>query len=788
MFGQIRISGRVASDTNIPVPNASVALRTAAGERYRALTDPAGVFALEVRAAGDYRVDVEKTGFFTLNDQAVDVAAGIELHLVLNPVREFSESVDVSSASSAVALDHTSRETELSGANLLDVPYPTTHNLKNTMRIMPGVIQDSVGGIHVSGGTEGQTLYLMDGFNISDPLTGRLESRVSVEGVQSMQVKSGQLPAGYGKGSAGVLEVNTKMGDNRLRYSATNFVPGIESTKGWRIGSWTPRLNLSGPIKRGRAWFSDSLTGQYDHTVIRELPPGNDQSTSWRYNNLLRGQVNLTPANILYAGFLANQWSAARTGISALDPAETTVDKRLRQWFFDLKDQIYLSRATVLEFGYASNRTFLRTTPQGHDIYVFTPLGRRGNFYENGTRGGSRDQWITSLFLPSFTLLGSHQLKTGMDLDRVSYDQDLQRTGFEFYSGTALIRKVAYSGDGRLGRSNLESSGYMQDSWRLRPNILAELGIRADRDSILRNWSVSPRVGVAWSPFGLENMKASGGYAITYDATPLELFTRPLDQIPLTTLYPPYGPGDRAVRSLFLLPGRRLVAPRYGAWSGGVDERIGSNLFVSIQAVRRRGDQGLTYESGTAQGGDLISMVSNRRRDAYNSVTFTVRQNMRKQYEWLASYTRSQAASNAVIDISASLPTIVDNNLGRMPWDAPNRLLSWGYLPTPFENWAIAYLAEYHTGFPFSVQNDVGQLIGGVNSRRFPDFFELNLHVERKFRFHGQLWAGRVGLNNITNHLNPNAVINDINSDRFLTFFGGQTRATVFRIRWLGKL
>ena len=69
-----------------------------------------------------------------------------------------------------------------------------------------------------------------------------------------------------------------------------------------------------------------------------------------------------------------------------------------------------------------------------------------------------------------------------------------------------------------------------------------------------------------------------------------------------------------------------------------------------------------------------------------------------------------------------------------------------------------------------------------------PDFFELNLHLERTFRLRGQLWAGRAGFNNITNHRNPNAVNNDLEAERFLQYFGGQQRALVFRIRWLGKL
>jgi len=378
-------------------------------------------------------------------------------------------------------------------------------------------------------------------------------------------------------------------------------------------------------------------------------------------------------------------------------------------------------------------------------------------------------------------------IKAGVDFNRLTYDQDLQRTGMEFYSADSLVRRVTYSGSGRLWKNNLESSIYLQDGWRARKNVLVEVGFRTDWDNILGNWNTSPRLGVAWSPYGLENTKLSAGYAVTYDATNLQLFTRALDQMPIVTYFPPYGNGIATVRQFFAIPGGHYASPRFSNWSVALDQRMFSNVYLKVQGIRRRGSQGLTY-IGLPSSGDTFFDLTNARTDSYSSAEFTIRQNLRKQYEWLVSYTRSHAVSSSVIDFSADQPLLAGSTRGRMPWDAPDRIIGWGYLPTFWENYAIAFLTEYRTGFPFSAQNDAGYIVGGVNSRRYPNFFELNLHIERKIRFHGQLWALRAGMNNITNHLNPDAVINDVNSDRYLSFYGGQTRATVFRIRWLGKL
>ncbi len=184
----------------------------------------------------------------------------------------------------------------------------------------------------------------------------------------------------------------------------------------------------------------------------------------------------------------------------------------------------------------------------------------------------------------------------------------------------------------------------------------------------------------------------------------------------------------------------------------------------------------------------MLYQLTNSRADFYDSVEVTVRQNFKREYGWMASYTRSRARSTAVMDLASDTPLLLTQNAGRLSWDAPNRLTAWVYAPTPWRNWAIAASMEYHTGFPFSIENSVGEVLGPVNDWRFPDLFELNPQVERRFDFRGQRWAGRVGYNNITRHLNANVVNSITDAPLFLTFYGGQARALQFRLRWLGKL
>lgn len=801
---ELAIQGRVESDTHAPLMGARVLLQDSTGAVVAAsYTDAAGSFALAVPQPGSYRVTVELVGFFPLHqDLVVDEQTG-EVVFTLVQARELVQRVEVSARPPSIDMDTTASPDSVTGTDIQNVPYPTSHSLRNALRIMPSIVHDSRGGLHIDGGQESQTLYMLNGFNISDPLTGRFETRLSVEAVQSIEVSSGLIPAQYGKGSAGVLEISTRTGDDKFRATATNFVPGVEYHKGLVIGNWVPRANLSGPIRKGRAWFSYSVDTEYVNTVIEELPKGQDRYDSWRWNNYLFTQWNVRPSNIFYAGFLGNLWTAPRHGLSALDPRETTVDRRERQWFFHLKDQAYLPNRVLLEVGYGANRTFGREIPQGHELYRVTPDGRQGNYFVDAVRRGARDQILANVYWPSFQWAGQHRLRGGVDLNRVAYWQDVRRTGYEIYGvDGSLKRRTVFAGSGLARLANYEASVYVQDSWRLRPSFLAEAGLRGDWDQLLGFWSWAPRLGFAWTPLGAEHTKLTGGFALVHDATLLRLFLRPRDQYYLTTYYQPGGTVRRGpALTLFTWRNPALRRPQYRNFFLAVEREWAAGIHTRIDFLRRRGRDGFTYKNLLASqpvpadlqarfpgwSFDAVNDLTNDRRDQYDAIGLTVRQDLGHGYGWLVSYRRSRAFSNAVVDINLEDPIVTELNVGPMPWDAPNRLKAWGYLPTPWKRWAVAFLLEWRTGFPFSVVDDEGRVVGAVNSWRFPDFFELDLHVERQFSFSKHLWALRVGCNNLTGHHNPDVVINNVESPKFLTFYGGSGRTVNFRIRWLGK-
>ena len=88
---QVRVTGRVSSDTGTPVPNAAVVIREASShDRFRTLTDPTGAFSAALSTPGNYFVSGEANGYFALKEQAIALAAGDnELNLTMAPLSAY---------------------------------------------------------------------------------------------------------------------------------------------------------------------------------------------------------------------------------------------------------------------------------------------------------------------------------------------------------------------------------------------------------------------------------------------------------------------------------------------------------------------------------------------------------------------------------------------------------------------------------------------------------------------------------------------------------------------------
>jgi hypothetical protein len=793
----LTLPGRVVDENDAPVAGARVVVRPGDIE---AQSGPTGTFSLTLPAPGDYVIHVDREGYYELKNQPVRVTASQQITLVLNTVREVFQTVNVREQPSPVDLARTQKEERLTGTEINNIPYPSSHSLPNALKLMPGVVQDPTGALHFNGSSEDQVGYTLNGFDIADPISGGFETRLGMEGVRSLNYWSGLCSPETGKGTAGALAIGTASGTDQWRYTATNFIPSLNSKQGLRLGSWYPRFGVSGPIVRGRAWFADNFDAEYSQAVVSDLPRGENTRSGWAGGNLLHTQVNITPSNIVFTDFLVNTDSEGRYGLGPLDPASTTIDLRVRQYFTSVKDQIYLGHGTLMEFGYAHDYISNHQTPQGPGLYILSPSGRSGNNFTNFYQTASRDQGLVNVYLPAFRAAGTHLLKAGLDADRLSYSGTFDRSGYEIIGLTGqLLSRTLFQGLASFHLSDTEVSSYLLDAWRPRERLQIDLGVRQDWDRQIGSVAFSPRIAFSWAPFASGRTRVSGGYTITHDAVNFSLLGRPLDQTASTVHYNPDSTpaGPPSITRFTREPGE-LKLPRASNWSIGVDHQLAERIFASANYLRRRGTDGFVFVNTLAPDTppfesplpDVVSggiyQLTNLRRDDYDQLQFTFRQSFTGQYEWMASYTYSRARSNAVLDLHTSQPVQVMQDLAPVPWDTPHRFLTWAYLPLPWKDWAIAFLADARSGFPFSARDETGRIVGGVHSHRFPFNFDLNIHAERMITFRGYRFALRGGCNNLTNQANPTAVNNTIGAPEFLKFYGDEGRHFVVRIRFFG--
>jgi hypothetical protein len=804
---QLAVGGRVVDETGGGVSGARIEIRKVDESALvtAVSSDPAGNFSFNLPAAGAFDIRAERLGFFVFRShgQKFD-ASGSQLTITLNHQQEFSERIDVSASPPAIDPQQPAEHKELDNAEILAVPYPAPQDYRNALQLFDGVVQDNSGRFHFNGAAADQANYTLDGFNIANPVTGQLDTRVNIDSIQSMTVQNSRFSAENGRGSAGTLDLATRMGDDHLRFSGTNFVPGISSDGGWHVNKWTPRLKVSGPISKGRAWFHNGADVFYSDDVVHGLPRGQDRTHGTTLSDLTRLQVNLTPSNILSTGFLLNMADNTRTGLSFLNPAEATTNSRQLTFLTSIRDQQYFARGALLDVGFADTRGMLRSLPQGTSLYEITPYGERGNYFENLDRHFYRQQALADLFLPTLHLYGTHQLKFGTDFEREAFHQTVQRHDYEvLLADNSVARYVTFGGNPFTARKNFEGAYYFQDHWQVLDTLSVEAGVRLEWNEIVRDLEVAPRLSASWAPAVLGGTKLSAGWGIYYDAISLDIISRQQDQTSFATFYLPGGIVHGPVPTAFQVDEQSLHAPYYRTSSLSAERKLPWDFYGTATITHRSGAQGFAFETTTPiSGADFYDgatyTLHNQRADRYDAVTISMKRTFAGKYEWFGGYTRSNARTNAAVEYSLQNPVFAAQVPGRLAWDTPNRVHMWGWVPVPHQlhpklldfvtrNMTAAYLVEYRTGFPFSVVDQEGFLVGRPNERRFPDYFSVNLHFERQFRAIHYVWAWRFGFDNITNNGNPNFVNNVLGTPQFLTYARGQARAFSVRLRFLGR-
>jgi outer membrane receptor protein involved in Fe transport len=294
-YGQIgggSVVGNVTDPGGAAVAAAKViAIQARTGARNETITNEQGYYEFPLLAVGNYRLEVEKTGFKRSSTASFDLNGGtrprFDLRLELGQV---SESVEVVASAPLVNATTTDLGVVISQSKVDALPL-NGRNFQQLVGLQPGVVNapsSSVGGrggIEFNGSPAFGNNLLMDGVDMSfgennaagDTAAGTggagaLINTVSVEAIEEFKATGSAFSAEYGRATGGVLNVTTKSGSNQFHGTAYHFFRNdkldANSFFNNRSGLVRPPLrqnqygaNLGGPIKRDRAFFFFNYEG-----------------------------------------------------------------------------------------------------------------------------------------------------------------------------------------------------------------------------------------------------------------------------------------------------------------------------------------------------------------------------------------------------------------------------------------------------------------------------------------------------------------------------------------------
>ena len=786
---QTRVSLRVVDENGVAISDANVLIQQGAGQGIALRTDYLGrCFAL-LFPGQPYSVRVEKPGFYVFN--ASDLTVVAESQFVLVHQQQIQQEVNVVGSAPAIDPEQTSDASRMQTPEIVNIPYPTSRDIRNLLPYNPGVVPDPASvQVHVAGSETWQTQDLLDGFNITSPVSGTLSLRFSPDAIRSTEIESTRYPVDLGNFSGGIIAFRTGMGDDHFRFNATNFIPSFQNKDGISFNQFVPRFTFAGPIKRGKAWFYDGLELEYDNMVVPELPEGANNNLLWRGSNLTRFQVNLTPANILTISGVVNLYHSPYDGLSALNPQSSTAQRQTTAGFAFVRDQQTFHDGTVLEVG-VSGITFDDVlTPHGTGPYIVTPETAKGNYYLSSDSSSHRIQEKVDLYVSPQHWVGRHVLRLGADMNQIQYAQDgnVHPVNYLREDGT-LLRQSTFPNAIDLAGNNLEVGVYLQDEYSPTKRWLVEPGFRFDWDRITGEGMFSPRIALTYD-FGGESMtKISAGIGLYFDYAQLGFIESAQQPVRLDTTYAldgvtPIGP---PVATDFTYTPGSLHAPRTLNWSLGLERKLPEEIFLRVNFTQKIGYDQFTFSNSSQPGLELYTL-NNTRQEHYKAFEISARRTFTKGYSLFGSYVRSSATTNAALYYSPIISILGPQGGGPLPWDVPNRIISWGWLPLPkTKRFDFVYAVDWHTGYPFNSVTANQELVGAPNSRRFPDYFSLSPGLEVRFHFRKTYFGLRGVIENATGHFNPFTINNVVDSPDYLQPIQKQGRSFTARIRIIGS-
>ena len=767
---------RDAAGKQSVVPGATVRLSDSLP--YETLTDENGEYELAAVPYGTCTIEAASTGFNAVETIRID-ANELRLDLELKPT-EVRTSVVVT-ADQAESKSPTPSET-ISDKTLRDAPS-VDERFESSLPLVPGVVRGPDGHVNLKGTRNTQSGALVNSANVTDPVTGSPAINLPVDVVSSVQVISNPYDPQYGRFTGAVTKVETKTSNyESFHLSFQNFLPRLRDRDGSirGIGSATPRLTVTGPLLKDKIAITQSFEYRFVETPVNSLPPSERDTKLESFDAYTQLDFTVSSKQTANVSLAFYPQRLNYLGLNTFNTQASTPDFHQRGYQLNVQDS-YLIGSGLLTSQFSYKRFNADVTAQSDDPYRMLLETTEGGFFNRQERRTSRVGWQQTYAFAPWKFAGSHQFNVGLSYEHSSYDGRQTFLPVELDGAADLpVEQITFTPPTSFRISEDETAWFASDQWTIHPRLTLDLGIRFDYDTITGSTHAAPRAGFLLAVTSDGKTLLKGGVGLFYDRVPLMAATFvDLPDRTVTVL----GQNDEPTSSVGYrnqIDGR-LRNPRSTSWSLELDRQVLSTLTLRV-AYEQRNTSNDFIVSPVVKGTLGVLELTNNGSDSYREFQVTARFKA-GQHLLNLSYVHSRAYGdlNDLNQFYGNLaqPVIQPDARGRLPFDAPNRLLFWGTIAAP---WKLTVVPVYdlHTGFPYSVEDEYRAFVGPRNVDRFPTFSSFDIQVSRRIllSFHGKRIPARVGGGafNLFNHFDPRDVQNNLASARFGGFFNSSWR------------
>ncbi|HEX5424844.1 MAG TPA: TonB-dependent receptor [Candidatus Acidoferrales bacterium] len=746
---QSAVKGVVLDPSTAVIVGASVRLNEigqTAGHSTR--TGAHGEFEFDSVRPGDYEIQVTYPGFSPFVE-SIHVArrALRPLRIVLAIASERQRAtVTAGTHGGRVETSENTNAVSLSGPLLGTLPILDEDYLAALSRFLNPADIGTAGTSLIVNGVEAENLS------------------VSSAAIKEVKINHDPYDAEFARPGKGRIEVATKSGSSKYHgslnflfrdsaFNARNAFSLIKPSEQRRMIDGT----LGGPLGRSKTTSflisADYKAEDLESVVFAIGPSGPIQENvpSPAHDGLFSAQIDhrFSDTNRATLFFSHKHDTAQNAGVGGFTLPEAGTDGKIGQERLVYSQETTFSPVLVNQFRLLMDYDYASTA----SLQASPKIVVQGAFIGGGAQADeSRDEEhfdMNELLMYSH---GKHLLKMGVDIPhwgRVGIDNRQDDAGTFYFSNLADYEaQRPYSltlqqGDTHLAYLEEVLGAYIQDDYRVRPNLMISAGIRYDwQDIFTDNDDFAPRLSFAYSPSKSHKTVLRGGAGIFYDRTGdapesylLYFNDERLRKYVITNPgYPdPFSPAepliDQPVSQVRLDP--NFHTPSILQYSFGLEHQfakgtsldvtyIGSRSFHLFRSLDLNQPLPPLYEARPDPAIGMLQQFESTGRGADDSIEISLRRKVTKYFSGMAQY-RLGWARDDTGGIWYFPPNSYDlaGEWGRSDTDRRNRFDLLGTLrPGKLLNLGIAL--SFYTGAPYTMTTGIDEYHDGRADARPP--------------------------------------------------------------------